>query len=797
VDPYSGTPTSITTVPASGIICSGSSATLTLNGGGGGTGEVIHWYSGSCGGTAVNTGNGIVVSPTVTTTYYGRYEDPAPCSYNSPCQSVTITVDNTSSNPASITPATTICNGSSTTLTLYGGGGGTGAVLTWWTGSCGGAVAGTGNNFVVSPGATTTYYGGYVDACGHTTTCQSEVVTVDAISGNPTGASASANPICPGGSTNLTLTGGGGGTGAIVNWYTGSCGGTLVGTGSPLSVSPGTTTTYYGGYVDACGHVTTCQSVTVTVTTGTGQIGMVNNGAIIYINGSATIYIAGGVNGNYWNYPNCAGTAQGSITSAGTVELEGSWYNDATNNVYATDAGTTILNGGTQSIGGTKQTDFFKLTLLSAGTKTLNINTQVGGTTTTTGFLELFNSNPILALNSYTLTITNPATTAIVYLGGCIESETYNGGSSTAAGTPQNTCTSFVQWNIGTSGAGNTYTIPFGTAIGTYLPFSATITTVGTGSGNLLVSTYHTSALNYPYPGYPNLVTNMHNPGGADNSAECIKRFWSVNLAGYTSAPTTTLAFYFDAANDNPSALSVPGLFAQYWSSTKWVTPGVGTGTAPNYVNAVTGVNFSGEWVLVNSTTPLPVELLNFSASCLDDKIKLLWSTASETNNDYFSVDRSLDNNSWEFVTRVNGAGNSNSIINYAAYDDFPYVQTLLGNKPAYYRMKQVDFNGNSKLYGPVVATCAETPGIDFDIVTIKTDVIDNEISVIYTAPANGERITACLFNMIGQQLMQQEQISSFGNNTITFSNIGISRAIYLIRLDNTEKFITRKILIP
>ena len=88
-------------------------------------------------------------------------------------------------------------------------------------------------------------------------------------------------------------------------------------------------------------------------------------------------------------------------------------------------------------------------------------------------------------------------------------------------------------------------------------------------------------------------------------------------------------------------------------------------------------------------------------------------------------------------------------------------------------------------------------PGLDFDIVTVKTDVNNNEMAIVYTAPANGEKITARLFNMVGQQLFQKEQISSFGDNTIEFSNISISRGVYLIRIDNTEKFITRKIIIP
>jgi hypothetical protein len=81
--------------------------------------------------------------------------------------------------------------------------------------------------------------------------------------------------------------------------------------------------------------------------------------------------------------------------------------------------------------------------------------------------------------------------------------------------------------------------------------------------------------------------------------------------------------------------------------------------------------------------------------------------------------------------------------------------------------------------------------------VNIKIDESDNEVAVTYTSPENGERITACLFNMVGQHLIQQEQISIEGNNTIEFPAAGLSRGIYLIRLDNTKKFITRKILIP
>ena len=241
-----------------------------MNGGGGGANETIHWYSGSCGGTSVGTGNGLSVSPTVTTTYYGRYEDGAPCNYNSACASVTITVNQKSADPTSATASsTTICNGQSITLTLSGGGGGANETIHWYSGSCGGTSVGAGNNLSVSPTVTTTYYGRYEDGapCNYNSACASVTITVNQKSADPTSATASSTTICDGQSTTLTLSGGGGGANETIHWYSGSCGGTSVGVGNNLSVSPIITTTYFGRYEDEapCNYNSACASVTINV----------------------------------------------------------------------------------------------------------------------------------------------------------------------------------------------------------------------------------------------------------------------------------------------------------------------------------------------------------------------------------------------------------------------------------------------------------------------------------------------------------------------------------------------------
>ena len=84
----------------------------------------------------------------------------------------------------------------------------------------------------------------------------------------------------------------------------------------------------------------------------------------------------------------------------------------------------------------------------------------------------------------------------------------------------------------------------------------------------------------------------------------------------------------------------------------------------------------------------LPIELNYFKAIQQDDNVVLEWSTLSETDNDYFEVQRSTDLYHWETITTVDGAGNSVSEVNYKVEDKRP----LEGQ--SYYRIKQVDFNG-------------------------------------------------------------------------------------------------------
>lgn len=87
-------------------------------------------------------------------------------------------------------------------------------------------------------------------------------------------------------------------------------------------------------------------------------------------------------------------------------------------------------------------------------------------------------------------------------------------------------------------------------------------------------------------------------------------------------------------------------------------------------------------------TSPLPIELISFEARTLGDVVRLDWSTASETNNDFFTLERSEDGVNWGIFSTVDGNGNSNQVLTYSSVDEAPM------NGISYYRLKQTDFDG-------------------------------------------------------------------------------------------------------
>jgi large repetitive protein len=303
---------SITIVSGGGTYCN--SATLTASGGSGGT---IYWQGTTSNGTSTTTP---ATSQTVYSsgTYYFR-------SYNS-CGwgtqgSANVTINNS--------PAITIVSGGGTycnsaTLTASGGSGGT----IYWQGTTSNGTSTTTpatNQTVNSSG---TYYFRSYNSCGWGTQGSANV-TLDFSSTAPTGATASAASVCSGSSSTLNVIGGSLGTGASWKWYSGNCGGTLVGTGSSISISPTTTTTYYVRAEGSC-NTTSCASVTVIIIALPAQPGPIT-GSTSVCQGSSQTYSL---------------TAVPNATSY-TWTLPSGWSGTSSTNIISTTVGS---NSGTITV---------------------------------------------------------------------------------------------------------------------------------------------------------------------------------------------------------------------------------------------------------------------------------------------------------------------------------------------------------------------------------------------------------------------------------------------------------------
>lgn len=89
----------------------------------------------------------------------------------------------------------------------------------------------------------------------------------------------------------------------------------------------------------------------------------------------------------------------------------------------------------------------------------------------------------------------------------------------------------------------------------------------------------------------------------------------------------------------------------------------------------------------------LPIELAEFFATPVNNQVRLSWKTETELNNDFFTLERSPDGETWETIKTVKAVGNSQTPLQYSAIDEQPLWGT------SYYRLSQTDFNGEKTTY--------------------------------------------------------------------------------------------------
>lgn len=179
--------------------------------------------------------------------------------------------------------------------------------------------------------------------------------------------------------------------------------------------------------------------------------------------------------------------------------------------------------------------------------------------------------------------------------------------------------------------------------------------------------------------------------------------------------------------------------------------------------------------------SPLPIELISFNAHVTSNNaVYCDWSTATEQNNDYFTIEKSKDGKLFNEAGRVDGAGNSSSRLDYGFLDNEPF-QGL-----SYYRLKQTDFDGETS-YSKVVAVTIDHQNKINVYPALTTGVLHiNGISSL-------ESSTIDIINYQGKVLISLSKNQISENNKLDLTLF--SNGVYFVRINIAERQITVKIV--
>jgi hypothetical protein len=222
------------------------------------------------------------------------------------------------------------------------------------------------------------------------------------------------------------------------------------------------------------------------------------------------------------------------------------------------------------------------------------------------------------------------------------------------------------------------------------------------------------------------------------------------------------------------------------YSFAMWPVTGGASNT--NLVSRITNWNWnlgnSNPWSVTANLNPLPVEMLSFDAKLKGDDVFVEWSTASEKNNDFFTVERSLDLENVIEIAKVSSRGDSYDVQSYSTYDRDPVRGAI-----NYYRLRQTDKDGPSEIVSDFVPVRV---GLNskFEIMYVKregsVDVIfdyDSEAPVSYT-----------LFDITGRVIESGNNIpTQQGLNMLQLNSSNLSQGAYTIMIQNSTDLKTYK----
>jgi hypothetical protein len=281
-------------------------------------------------------------------------------------------------------------------------------------------------------------------------------------------------------------------------------------------------------------------------------------------------------------------------------------------------------------------------------------------------------------------------------------------------------------------------------------------------------------------------------------STNYLSRYWQVEPANFPTPQTGYGVTYQWAAADEVTAPIPADLKPVKYNPQGWIAAlgsganyEMGTGTVNIGTRTITwhGLYSFSDFLANGTSSPLPISLTDFNAQPMLDNVEVTWSTASETNNDYFTIERSKDGVNFKPIAVIDGAGNSNTILNYKLMDYEPYERL------SYYRLKQTDFDGKFE-YSDIKAVNFVKPsqGQNWSVYPNPSNL--NGINIT-TAALKSNIINLSLTDVTGK-LVYNKTISvdkqGGGTQFIEFDQVGTG--IYYLTVNDGEINKTIKVIL-
>lgn len=220
-----------------------------------------------------------------------------------------------------------------------------------------------------------------------------------------------------------------------------------------------------------------------------------------------------------------------------------------------------------------------------------------------------------------------------------------------------------------------------------------------------------------------------------------------------------------------------------------WTCPGVHIGAtgstsvptvARSGVSGWSNFGFGGD---INN--PLPVELTSFSVKCENGSVKARWTTASEKNSDYFILQRSENMENWDEAAQVQAAGSSSSVLHYTTLDP----TALRGI--SYYRLVQVDYNGQRTFYNPFSVSCTDMA----EFLSVYPNPSGGDFTVMWNKESITGNVDIQVVSATGTLVSSRSMKAAGGKNMVPFS-VALEPGMYYIHLKGESTSETLKLVI-